>query len=256
MSWNTLIDMLFEIHDAHGHLKDFQNYERAANTIDRRFHRRATSRDVTQQETDRAMDQFQDAHTTRTLRRARGVYRHFTNLARSRPSVPISQRSEAGIAIFEAIRIHGLESDETWQARHHYARLISDYNDELLDEKNRVINAQSGLNRMKQYYLGLKQINISAANVYLNLCDNRTIRALAWHTDSLRRELLAASLAFEELANICAHIISKIDVARNRLDGYQRELNEAIRENRLQERMASNRYEPSRRDQKTVLSMA
>ncbi len=61
---------------------------------------------------------------------------------------------------------------------------------------------------------------------------------------------------FEELGRICARIASNIDTARNTLDRYKRELNNAIRENQLQERLASNQYEPTRRDQQAVSSMA
>ncbi len=257
MSWKIVIATLFRIHDAHGHLTDIRSSYRAVRIIDRRHRTRATSRDITRDEVDRAVDQFHRVQTTRTLRRARGVARHFTNLARSYPQVPTSQRSDAGIAIFEAIRIHGLDSDETWQARNNYARLISDYNDQLLDEKERATNARVRLSRMRQYYRELQQLNDRAANVYGNLCDNRAFRReLALYSGSVRRELLAAHLAFEELGRICARIASNIDTARNTLDRYKRELNNAIRENQLQERLASNQYEPTRRDQQAVSSMA
>lgn len=255
MSW-TILSVVLDIHGARGQLNDFRTYNNAVNNINRRLRSMARNRNPTRPETQSAVDEFQDARTTRTLRRGRSVARHFSNLARWKPQLPTSERSDAYIAMFEAVRVHGMESRQTWQARERFARIISDYNDTLRDEKDRMSNAVSRLNTIKTYYRNLQQLNNRAADIYGNLSDDRTIRALGDFGETVRRDLVAAHLAFGELWSLCAEIAFYIDRAKKHFNNYQRRLDGAIRDNRsYQPRTASN-YQPTRRDQQEMSRMA
>jgi hypothetical protein len=243
-----ILRVLLDLHDLRGKLSDFQSYDRALGTITQRIRANGNLRE---RDFRGAMDQFQSAHTTRVLRRARQVDRQFAEIARWRPHVPPSEREPAFEAIMIAIDDYGLNSREHLQARDDYSRVLHDYSDELRNQRETFTNAEIKLGRMGQYYRNLYRLNDRAANTYLQLVDHRALVALGDLADSIRTEFLAAYTAFDELRSLCASIQTSIDRTRQSIQRHRRALDRAIELNDRFLNMDLNRA-PSRREQQEV----
>jgi len=243
-----ILQALLDLHDLRGKLSEFQSYDRAIGTIAQRIRADGTLRE---RDFRNATDQFQGAHTTRVLRRARQVNGQFAQIARWRPHVPASEREPAFEAIMIAIDDYGLNSREHLQARDDYSRVLHDYSDELRNQRDTFTEAEVKLGRMKQYYRNLYRLNDRAANTYLRLVDHRALVAMGDLADGIRTQLLAAYTAFDELRSLCSSIQSSIDRARTNIQRHRRELDRAIALNDRFLNMDLNRA-PSRREQQEV----